>query len=131
MHDDVNVRGRDVRVRVEEVLPQVAGVELWRVDGMFFGLDVDCVLDRVGGDYNAVVCFCVSKRQLAGRATFCGLGTEGGPSLRCLDLALEQAAHCHLRYGLDAGILISVDLADADIVLAITGRRKTRHGDGT
>jgi hypothetical protein len=66
VHDDVDVRGRDMRVRVKKVLPQVAGVELWRVDGVFLGLDVDCVLDRVGGDYNAVVRLCVAKRQLVG-----------------------------------------------------------------
>jgi hypothetical protein len=72
VHDDVDVRGRDVRVRVDEVLPQVAGVELWRVDGVFLSLDVDCVLDRVGGDYNAVVRLCVAKKQSVGGATFYG-----------------------------------------------------------
>lgn len=55
---------------------------------------------------------------------------SGALGLRCLDLALEKAAYCHLRYGVDAGLLISLDFANADIVLSVTGRRKTGHGDG-
>lgn len=44
--------------------------------------------------------------------------------LRGLNLALEQAANGHFSDGLNAGLGISVDLVDADIVLAIASGSK-------
>lgn len=41
--------------------------------------------------------------------------------IRCLDLALKEAADGHLGDGLDAGFLVPVDLVNADIVLAVAG----------
>jgi len=55
MHNDLDVGGRDVGVRIKEVLAEVAGIQLWGVDGMLLGLDVDGVLDRVSGHDDAVV----------------------------------------------------------------------------
>jgi Fe2+ or Zn2+ uptake regulation protein len=45
-----------VRVLVEEVLAEMAGVELRWVYRVLLGLDVDGVLDRVSGYNNTVVC---------------------------------------------------------------------------
>ena len=49
---------------------------------------------------------------------------------RCVDLAFEKAAHGHLCHSLDPRLLVPLDLADADIVLAVTGGGKSGHGDG-
>lgn len=48
-------------------------------------------------------------------------------SLRCLDLSLEQTGYRHLRDGLDARLLVPVDLVDADIVLSVPGRSERGH----
>jgi hypothetical protein len=129
VHDHLDVRGRDVRVRVQEVLPQVAGVELGRVDGVLLGFDVDCVFDRVGCYNDAVVCFGVSEGfvswgELGMAVAYVSL------DLRCLDLALEQAAHGHLSHGVDARLRVLLDFADADIVLAVAGGGESGHGGG-
>lgn len=60
MDDDLDVGDGDVRVGVQKVLAEDAGVQLWGVDGVLLGLDVDCVFDGVCGDYDAVVCLGVS-----------------------------------------------------------------------
>lgn len=115
-----------MRVRVDEVLGEVGGVELRGVDGVLLGFDVDGVFDGVGGDDDAVVGFGVAGGcQWDARR----LGGEGG-ILRSLDLTLEEAADGHLGDGLDAGFLVPVDLVDADIVLAVAGRGDGRHGCG-
>jgi len=61
------MRGGDVRVRVDEVLGEVGGVELRGVDGVLLGFDVDGVLDGVGGDDDAVVGLGVAGGVLVGR----------------------------------------------------------------
>ena len=48
--------------------------------------------------------------------------------LRSLDLALEQTAHSHLGHGMGPRLLVPLNLADADIVLAVAGRSESRHG---
>lgn len=105
--DDLDVGNVDVGVLVEEVLAEVGDIELWGVHGVLLGLDVDGVLDGVGGNDNAVV----------------SLGVGG------LDLALEKAADGHLSDGLRAGGFILVDLVDADIVLAIASSSEAGHGE--
>lgn len=42
---------------------------------------------------------------------------------------LEQTAYGHLRHRLGAGLLVPVDFAYSDVVLAIAGMSKRRHGD--
>jgi hypothetical protein len=87
----------DVAVRLDEVRAEDRGEELRRCDGVLLGGDVDGVFDGIRGDDDAVV----------------GLGVGS------VDLTLEKAAYGHLRDGLDAGGRVTVDLVDADIVLAI------------
>lgn len=61
--DDFDVGGRDVGILVEEVLAKMGGIELWGVHRVFLGLDVDCVLDGVGGNDYAVVGLGVTIRR--------------------------------------------------------------------
>lgn len=53
--DDADVRDGDVGVAGEEVLAEDGAKELWRIDGVLLGGDVDGVLDRVGRNDAAVV----------------------------------------------------------------------------
>ncbi|CRK29992.1 hypothetical protein BN1708_005120 [Verticillium longisporum] len=102
---DANVGDRDVGVRVEEVGAEDGGVELGRVDGVLLGLDVNGVLDRVGGHDDRVV----------------------GDGVRRLNGTLEESADGHLGDGLHGAVLL--DLEDADIVLAVAGRSEDRHDE--
>jgi hypothetical protein len=51
-------------VSFDEVGTQITGEELRWVDGVFFGFDVDCVLDRIGGYNYAVVCLGISADSI-------------------------------------------------------------------
>jgi len=59
--DDLDVGSGDVGVAFNKVCAEDRCVELGRCDGLFFGFNVDCVFDRIGGYNYAVVCFCVSE----------------------------------------------------------------------
>lgn len=61
MCDNLNVRSGEVGVGFDEVGAEDAGEKFRRSDWVFFGLNVDGVLHRVGGYYDAVVCFGVSR----------------------------------------------------------------------
>lgn len=99
--DDVDVDGVDVGVLLQEVGAEDAGVELRGVDGVLLRLDVDGVLDGVGGHDHTIV----------------GLSVTGG------DVALKEAGDSHFRHGLRAGRSVPVDLEYTDILLAVAGRR--------
>ena len=105
MRDDTDMGSMDMRITVDEVGRHGGGEELGRGHGVLLGEDVDCVLDGVCGDDDAVV----------------GAGVGGG------DVALEEAADCHLGDGLCVGGRVAVDFADADVVLAVAGGGDVRH----
>lgn len=69
---------------------------------------MDGVLDRVGGNNNTVI----------------GLGVG------CINLSFQETTDGHFCDGLDTSGGIAINLADADIVLAIASSRYVRHCDG-
>lgn len=62
MADDLDGSASDVRVSIDEVSCEDGSEELGRVDRVFFGLNVDCVLHGVSSYDHAVVCCGVSAR---------------------------------------------------------------------
>lgn len=50
--------------------------------------------------------------------------------LRGLDITLQQDADGHLDDSLDTGLLITVNLVNADIVLAVAGSSQRVHDCG-
>jgi len=48
---------------------------------------------------------------------------------RGLNVSFKQDADSHLNNGLDASLLVLLDLVEADIVLSIAGIAKLRHGN--
>jgi hypothetical protein len=101
VHDNAHVRGGDVRVGVDVVLAEDAGVQLGRVDGVQFGRHVGGLLLGVGCDDVGVVC----------------VGPRGG------DVALEQSADGHLGHILGL-VCVALNLVEADVVLAVAGGRE-------
>lgn len=102
---NVDVGDVDVAVLLDEVVTQDRGKQLGGVDGVLLGHDEGGVLNGIGGDNDAVV----------------GLGVGG------VNVALQQAADGHLRDMLDTGLLVAVNLEDADIVLSVAGGGNVRH----
>ena len=113
--DDLDVRGCEVRVGLDEVGAEDGGKELGGCDGVLFGFDVDGVFHGVGGYNHAVVGFGVSADLLE------ELEQSREEIVRCLDSTFEEYADCHLCDGLNTGPLVTLDFVDADIVLAIAG----------
>ena len=114
MCDDLDVRGCDVRVSFDEVGAENGGKELRRCDGVFPCFDVDGVLHGVGGYDDAVVGFGVAANWSE------ELRKSGERDIiRCFDGTFQEHANCHLSDGLNSSLLITLDLVDADIVLAI------------
>ena len=60
MLDDLDVRGVNVRVGLDEVVANDGSELLGRVDRVLFCEYVGCLLLRVGRDYDRVVCFGVA-----------------------------------------------------------------------
>jgi hypothetical protein len=60
--DDLDVRGMDMGVRVDEVVSNDSSELLWGADGVLFGEDVDGLLLRIGCNNNGVVRFCVAVK---------------------------------------------------------------------
>lgn len=56
--------GVDVRVLLDEVGTEDGSEEFRGVNGELFCEDEDCVFHGVGGDDDAVVCFCVAGREI-------------------------------------------------------------------
>ena len=66
MGDDLDVGGGDVVVGIDEVGSEDTGEEFGRCDGVLFGKDIGCVFHAVGGYYDAVVGFGVSREGKVG-----------------------------------------------------------------
>lgn len=146
--DDVDVGGVDVRVLLDEVGAEDGAEQLGGSHRVLLGSDVDGVLDGVGGDDDAVVglgvAICMRSRRVSDSVASCGeipISVRRGPhgvkmegnaeqDLRGLDITLQQDADGHLDDSLDTGLLITVNLVNADIVLAVAGSSQRVHDCG-
>lgn len=115
MDNNLNVRGVNVLVCVDEMASKNAGEELWRVDWVLLGSNVDSVLHAVCCYYHAVIGPSVTVSQVSRKLLETVIF-----DLRGLDLSLQQHTDSHLGHSLGSSGLVALDLVDTDIVLAIT-----------
>jgi hypothetical protein len=82
----------------------------------------------VGGDDDGVVRFGVAESYQLCDSRVGRLLDDVG-YLRCVNVALKKSAYSLLDNGVNASLLILVDLVETDVVLTIACVAKLRHGE--
>jgi hypothetical protein len=125
MRDNVNVRAVNVSILGDEVVASNGSKDLGRADGVLLGEDVESVLNRVGGDDDAVISFGIAARlkmKLVSKTLLMRRLQLERCCSRDVNLALQHGTYRHLHDRLHTSLGITENLAKTDPVLAIASR---------